>query len=51
MAQFFKGTEEKKPFAYPIITDIRKGSNNYTGWIIGIIALLTVVGAAFLIFR
>lgn len=51
MPQFFKGTEEKKPFTYPVITDVRKDSNNYTVWIMGGIVLLIVIGAALLIFR
>ncbi len=51
MPQFFKETEEKKPFAYPIITEVRKESNNYAVWIIRAIALLIIIGAAIFILK
>lgn len=49
MPRFFKGTE-KQSFSYPTIVEVRKGSS-YTGWIIGIIVVILVTGAIFLLFN
>lgn len=51
MQKFFKGEELEKPsFNYPIITDIRKGSNNYIIWIIGLLVVI-IIGVVIFIFR
>ncbi len=50
MPQFFK-EEEKQSFRYPVISEMRKSSNNYLGWIIGIVLLIIVIVGAILIFR
>lgn len=51
MPQIFKRIEEKKPFTYPTIVEVRKGNINYSMWIIGIALLIIVTGLAFIIFR
>ena len=50
MQKFFKGTE-KPPFTYPAIVEVRKDSNNYSVWIIGITLLLIIIGVAIFIFK
>lgn len=44
MPQFFKGVEEKRPFAYPTITEVRKKPRNYTYWIMGGILAVIIFG-------
>ena len=44
MLQFFKGAEEKKPFTYPTITEVRKKPKNYIYWIIGGILVVIIFG-------
>jgi hypothetical protein len=47
MNSFFNKKEEKQPFGYSTIVEVRKGSNKNVYWVVGIVIVLFFVGVFF----